>query len=159
MADEVPPRKTKGLPTELVDFTVMHRFAPRGALQFIPVVLSLILVGCDGFVYVRGVVRTPQGQPVAGAKIHVTDMAQYWYTQSNANGCFDVGGVRPPKHSSEPLRVAAPGYKNASAKVRTDATKNQVVVTLVPSDSRDPSQIQLLDPKNDKDLEPCNSPR
>ena len=135
----------------------MHRPAPRRA--FISMALSLVLAGCDGVVYVRGVVRNPHGQPVAGAKIHVTDMAQYWYTESDTNGCFNAGGTTDPMHSSEPLTVVAPGYKKASAKVRTAATRNRVIVTLVPSDSQGASGIQLLPPKNDKNLEPCNPSR
>jgi len=119
--------------------------------------LSLLLAGCDGFVYVRGVVRNPHGQPIAGAKIHVTDMTQYWYTESDTNGCFDASGTTAPTHSKEPLTVVAPGYKNASAKVRNKATRNHVIVTLVPSDSQGASRIQLLTPQDDKALEPCNS--
>lgn len=121
--------------------------------------LSLVLAGCDGLVYVRGVVRNPKGEPIAGAKIHVTDMTQYWYAESDANGCFHAGGTTAPTHSKEPLRIVAPGYKNASAKVRAAGTGNIVNVTLVPSDSQGASRIQLLTPKSDKDLEPCKSPR
>jgi hypothetical protein len=116
--------------------------------------LSLVLAGCDKFLYVRGVVRNPTGKPVAGAKIHVTNMTQYWYAESGANGCFEAGGATDPMHSSEPLAMVATGYKNASGKVR--APMNHVIITLVPSDSQDASRIQLLEPKNDKDLEPCN---
>ena len=128
----------------------------RGALQLILMGLSLVLAGCDGLVYVRGVVRNPHGEPVSGAKIHVTDI---WYTETDANGCFNTGGTTDPFHSSEPLTIVAPGYKKASTKVRTRATRNHVIVTLVPSDFQGASRIQLLTPKNDKDLEPCNSSR
>lgn len=122
--------------------------------------LSLVLAGCDGFVYVRGVVRNPHGEPVAGAKIHVTDMTEYWYTESDSNGCFKAGGAHDGSHSTEPLTVTAAGYQKASAKVRTAATRNHVIVTLVPSDSQGTSRIQVLTPQNDqneKELEPCNS--
>ena len=88
----------------------------RGALQLILMGLSLVLAGCDGLVYVRGVVRNPHGEPVSGAKIHVTDI---WYTETDANGCFNTGGTTDPFHSSEPLTIVAPGYKKASTKVRT----------------------------------------
>jgi len=137
----------------------MHRPTHRGAWQFIPLALSLILAGCDGFVAVRGVVRNPRGEPVAGAKIHVTDITtQHWYTESDANGCFNASGATAGRGpSSEPLTVVAPGYKKASAKVRTAGTQNHVIVTLVPSDSQGASRIQILTPENDKDLQPCNS--
>jgi len=121
--------------------------------------LSLILAGCDGLVYVKGMVRNPNGEPVAGAKVHVTDMTQYWYTESDANGCFQAGGTTAPTHSTEPLRIVAPGYKNASAKVRAAGTRNLVSVILVPSDSQGTSRVQLLTPKSDKDIEPCKSSR
>ena len=148
-----------GCKQNLLDSTGMHGPAHRRALQFILVALSLVISGCDGFVYVRGVVRNPHGEPVAGAKIHVTNMVQYWYTESDANGCFNASGTTAPTHSSEPLRVVAPGYKNASAKVRTAATRNHVIVTLAPSDSQGASRIQLLTPQNEKDLQPCNPSR
>src|SRR6266850_1919800 len=112
----------------------MRTFEHRTALRFVVVVLSLVLVGCDGYVKVRGAVRNSRGEPVAGAKIHVTNMDQYWRTESRADGCFDRSRTTDPMHSSEPLTVVAPGYKAASAKVRTGGIHNQVIVTLVPSD-------------------------
>ena len=137
----------------------MHRPSPQGTWQFILPALSLILAGCDGAVHVGGVVRNPHGESVAGAKIHVTDMAQYWYAESDANGCFLAAGTTDPMHSSEPLTVVAPGYKIASANVRTFPAKNHVIVTLVPSDSQGTSRIQLLTPQNAKDLGPCSRSR
>ena len=137
----------------------MYISTHRVVWQFSLIALSLVLAGCDGLVYVRGVVRNPNGEPVAGAKIHVTDMTQYWYTESDANGCFHAGGTTAPTHSKEPLRIVAPGYKNASAKVRAAGTRTLVSVTLVPSDSQGVSRIQLLTPQNDKDLKACSSSR
>ena len=105
----------------------------RRAPQLTVLAISLILAGCDRFMYANGAVRSSRGLPIVAAKIHLSDMPQYWYTQSDANGCFAVGGATDPMHSSEPLKVEAPGYKSASAKVRT--TRSHVVVTLVPSNS------------------------
>jgi len=135
----------------------VQRPTSRGAWQFIPLALSLVLAGCDGYVAVRGVVRNTHGEPVVAAKVHVTDMGQYWYADSDANGCFTASGTTTPTHSKEPLTVVAPGYKKASAKVRTANTQNHVIVTLVPSHSQGASRIQVLTPQNDKDLQPCNS--
>jgi hypothetical protein len=124
------------------------------AWRFVVVVLSLVLAGCDGYVNVRGAVRNSRGEPIAGAKIHVTNMDQYWRTESRPDGCFDGGGTTDPMHSSEPLTVVAPGYKTASAKVRTGGTHNQLIVTLALSDSAAASQIQLLAPDSNESA-PC----
>lgn len=146
--------------TEMVDCAKMHKLALHRTGHFILIVLSSVFAGCDGFVHVRGVVRNPAGKPVAGATIHVTDMTDYWYTQSDENGCFYASGTTAGTHSSEPLTVVASGYKNASTKVRTSiAQRNQVIVILVPYDSPGGSRIQLLTPKDNKDLEACPVPK
>src|SRR5258708_30159212 len=102
----------------------MRRSEHRTALRFAIITVSLVLAGCDGLVDVSGVVRNSRGESVAGAKIHVTNMDQYWYTESRADGCFLDGGTTDPMHSSEPLTVVAAGYKDASAKGRTGRTPN-----------------------------------
>ena len=114
------------------------------------VILSLVLAGCDGGVHVRGLVLNSQGTPIPGAKIHVTNMDEFWRTESRADGCFLGGGTSDPMHSFEPLTVAALGYKTATAKIRTRATPNRVIVTLVPSDSAAVNRIQLLAADLDK---------
>ena len=128
----------------------------RAVLRLAIVGFLFVLVGCDGAVRVRGAVRDLRGEPVAGAKIHVTSMDQYWRTVSGTDGCFLESGTTDPMHSYEPLTVEAAGYKTASTKVRAAYTRNQVIVILVPSDSSDTSRIQLLAPGSDKDLAPCD---
>jgi len=124
---------------------VMRRFEHRVALLFVGVVLCLVLAACEGGYYVAGTVRHSQGEPVAGAKIHVTNRDESPYgdtTASDGDGCFSRQNFTDPMHSSEPLTVGAPGYKAASAKVPT-MRKNEVTMTLVPSDSGAESRIQV----------------
>ena len=131
----------------------------RTVLRFAMIVLPVLLAGCDGLVRVRGVVRDSHGEPIAGAKIHVTSTEPYWRTVSDDDGCFADGGTTDPMHSYEPLTVEASGYKPASTKVRAANTRNQLIVTLVTSDSSDASRIQLLNPGSDGDLAPCDKSR
>ena len=132
----------------------------RTSLRLAVIVFPALLVGCDGAVRVRGVVRDSRGEPIAGAKVHVTSMDQYgWRTVSDDNGCFMDGGTTDPMHHYEPLIVEASGYKLASTKVRAANTRNQVIVTLVTSDSPGASWIQLLNPGSDSDLAPCDKSR
>ena len=126
------------------------------AEAIVVVSFSVFLGGCDGLVRVNGVVRDSRGEPIAGAKIHVTSMDQYWRAEWGANGCFYVGGTSDPMHSTEPLTVVAPGYKSASAKVRTGAIYNQVIVILVPSNSAAVSKTRLLAASEAKELTPCD---
>jgi hypothetical protein len=81
-------------------------------------------------------------------------MDQYEQTESGADGCFLYFRTTDPMHSSEPLTVAATRYKTASANVRT-GIRNQVIVTLVPSDSPAASQVQVLTPDHDKNPSLC----
>ena len=85
--------------------------------------LSSAVGGCDGFVRARGIIRDAHGSPVGRARIQLTDMEQYWRTESRSDGCFDVGGATGWDRY-EPLTVEVPGYKPVTMRVRTAGTDN-----------------------------------
>src|SRR6185312_5426712 len=101
--------------------------------------LSSAVGGCDGFVRARGIIRDAHGSPVGRARIQLTDMEQYWRTESRSDGCFDVGGATGWDRY-EPLTVEVPGYKPVTMRVRTAGTDNRVIVTMVPLDSASESR-------------------
>ena len=102
----------------------------------------LALAGCDGGIYVRGIVRDAKGQPVPGARVLLErGEARKFEKTAEASGCFYIGGVVAPGDYEYNLHVEVPGYRPAVGTART-LEENRVVVTLEPEGSARESRIE-----------------
>ena len=104
--------------------------------------LALLLFGCDGSVYLGGIVLTPEGVPIGDANITLSrkPSSRTFTTTSHANGCFMTGGVVAPGRYDYDVLVEAPGRKPAAGRVRT-LSSNVVVVRLQPDTVLTPSEL------------------
>jgi len=105
-----------------------------------PFVAFLALCGCDGGIYVRGVVRDPSGGAIPKARVSILEVGRDQATDEE--GCFNVGGLTAPGRRDYSLTVSAPGYKLATAKLRSG--KDPLAVTLQPEGSAGESAVRPL---------------
>ena len=103
----------------------------------------LALAGCDGGIYVRGIVRDANGQPVPGARVRLErgEGGRNFERTTEASGCFFLGGVVAPGSYDYDLRVEAPGFQPAAGKART-LEENRRIVTLEAEGSGQKSRIE-----------------
>lgn len=104
----------------------------------------LSLLGCDGDIHVRGIIRDASGQPVPDARILLERGEKAWKFDETgeASGCFSIGGVVAPGDYEYNLHVEAPGYRPAVGTARTIVDENRVIVTLEPEGSERESRIE-----------------
>jgi hypothetical protein len=112
--------------------------ARYGALS----ILLLSLAGCDGGIWVRGIVVTPEGAAIHGAHVTVSKQSngRSFSDTSSSSGCFHAGGTTAPGKYDYTLHVEAPGWKPAEGFIRT-LRNNYVVVKLQPSGEARESEL------------------
>lgn len=128
----------------------------RMALMSAVTVFTLVLCGCDKFVRVTGVIRDLNGQPIVGAKIHLTSMEEYWYAASGADGCFSVDGATDPMRRNEPITVEASEHKNRLEEHTSNRYAKPCNCYPIATESPDANRVQLLASDANKDLTPCD---
>jgi hypothetical protein len=110
-------------------------------------ILALLLAGCGQSLNVDGIVLGAQNRPIAGAEVDAIPRGHAYrsrfHGESRADGCFSLGGSVSLRRSKVPLRVTAPGYKPATAEVRSPSSTH-VIVTLASRNSTGESQVLLL---------------
>ena len=98
------------------------------------VIACIALPGCifmlpgDGGVHASGIVRDPEGNPIAGAEINLQAGSSV-SDKTGTDGRFLVSDVVAPGRYNVPLLVSASGFKSVEASVPT-LTNNHVVAVL-----------------------------
>jgi len=104
---------------------------------------SIAMFGCEGGVFVRGIVRDPAGLAVPRARVEIRGPEIARDQTPGPEGCFNVGGLAVPGRRDYDFTVSAPGYKSVAAKVRS-LKDNILAVTLQPEGSAGESDVKLL---------------
>ena len=129
------------------------RFVSRSAAVLLWAVTS---IGCDGGIFVRGVIQTEDLRPVADAEFALrhSNTSRSWEGKSNGNGCFDAGGVVATGRRMYQLTLSEPGYKAVSTSLHTSHWY-YCTVTLVLESSIAESEVTCIDDEVDESL-PCH---
>ncbi len=108
------------------------------------IVAALVGTGCDGSIYARGIVLTPEAVPIAGATIVLASPKGWTFrAKSNAAGCFNVGGITAPGRYRYSLVAVAPARKPATAAIRT-RRQNAITITLAEEGGRGESAAVVV---------------
>src|SRR5947209_21037 len=110
------------------------------AARFLFVLLAaLMLLACEGGIFVNGKVVGPDNRPISGAHLRLDrpeePSARTFESASDKNGCFDIGGLDAPGVHTFTLHVTQPNFKDATVQVNTEGA-GDVVITLEPENSR-----------------------
>ena len=101
------------------------------ALRLTLLVSLVLLTACDGLVEIRGRVVDDAGQPVAAAEVRLGRPGESveCEEQTDANGCFYIGGMVSPGVRDYHLKVEASEYE-PYAGVFSNRDRTVVLVTL-----------------------------
>ncbi len=108
--------------------------------------LLLFLAGCmgDGAVDCTGTIVTAEGKPVAGARVHATELQDVSGLDSKSlpDGSFTVGALIAPGRYWVAFVVDAPGFKPLHFEVPT-LLRNHARIVLAPAGSAEEGSIDL----------------
>lgn len=111
-----------------------------------PVLIATFVQGCAS-VSAHGIIKTPNGNPVADAELTLTEPETGKLTaraSSDLRGCFSVYEPVESGERSYVLHISAPGYKSLVLTVRMHE-KTLFLVTLAGAESPDDSVSRPID--------------
>ena len=112
------------------------------------ILIQMIVQGCAS-VSAHGIIKTPNGNPVADATLTLTDSETGKITahsSSDPRGCFSVYEPVESGDRSYALHISAPGHKPLVLTVRMHE-KTLFLVTLAGDESPDESASRPIDPR------------
>lgn len=113
-----------------------------------PVLIAIFVQGCTS-VSAHGIIKTPNGNPVADALLTLTEPETGRLTarsSSDLRGCFSVYEPVKSGDGSYVLHISSPGYKSLDLGVRMHE-KPLFLVTLAGDKSPDESVSRPIDPR------------
>jgi len=89
-----------------------------------------LLLGCDGFTHLKGVVLDSADKPVASADVRLIVENRSQEVKTSESGVFVIGMSHSPWNPELSLSVAKGGYKTFEKRFHPDEHLQTIVITL-----------------------------